>query len=569
MGVLSWDIVFEVFLVLGGLGLFLYGMKIMSDGLENIAGDRLRIVLEKATSNRFFGILVGTVVTCIIQSSSATTVMVVGFVNASMLTLTQAISVIMGANIGTTITAQIISFKIDPIAPLCIFAGLVLYLFFKKRTTKNTGYILLGFGILFFGISTMGAPLKEFSKLDGFKVMLMTFQSPILSLLAGLVFTAIIQSSSATTGIIVALYLGGVDLPFQTAAYLVLGSNIGTCITAMLASIPASRESKRAALAHVLFNVIGCAIFGSLILVFPGILDWIQATWPDGARQVAMFHTLFNMSTVVVLVGFIKQLALLVHKVIPEIESENAVTKKLVYLDPSIMQMPSIAVTQAQRELDRMGRMALENLQLALETFFSGDTSKAENVLEVEDTLDYLNHNITTWLVRIRGLKLTDADMERLGVMLHTVSDMERIGDHAENIVEYAMFEDKYGTKISQAAIDELRELSEATIETITLALKIFKNRDTSLLHDIDRLEQRVDDMAIECVENHIQRLQDEVCDPRGGVMFTDMVTDLERCADHADNIAYSILGNQIWSVSRHKLLSADQWDYSSASPKR
>jgi phosphate:Na+ symporter len=398
--------------------------------------------------------------------------------------------------------------------------------------------------------------------------MLLTFQHPFLSLLAGIIFTAIIQSSSATTGIIVALYLGGVNLPFQTAAYLVLGSNIGTCITAMLASIAASRESKRAALAHVLFNVIGCVIFGTLIMVFPGILTWIQATWKDGARQVAMFHTLFNVSTVVVLVGFIKQLAMLVHKAIPEIESENAATKKLVYLGSSIMQIPAIAVTQAQRELDRMGAMALENLQLALETFFTGDTSKTATVLEVEDTIDYLNHNITTWLVRIRGLKLSDVDMEKLGTMLHTVSDIERIGDHAENIVEYAMFEEKYGTKISQAAMDELRALSDATVETITLALKTFKDRDASLLHVIDKLEQKVDDMAITCVENHIQRLQDEVCDPRGGVMFTDMVTDLERCADHANNIAYSILGNQIWSISRHKLLSADQWNLN-ANPKR
>ncbi|MDR0469947.1 MAG: Na/Pi cotransporter family protein [Peptococcaceae bacterium] len=568
MGVLTWDLIFKVFLIFGGLGLFLFGMKIMSDGLENMAGDRLRSILEKATAHRFFGIIVGTVVTCIIQSSSATTVMVVGFVNASMLTLTQAISIIMGANIGTTITAQIISFKIDPIAPLCIFAGLVMHMFFKKRNTKNTGYILLGFGILFFGISTMGAPLKEFSKLDWFQSMLLTFQHPFLSLLAGIIFTAIIQSSSATTGIIVALYLGGVNLPFQTAAYLVLGSNIGTCITAMLASIAASRESKRAALAHVLFNVIGCIIFGTLIMAFPGILTWIQVTWKDGARQVAMFHTLFNVSTVVVLVGFIKQLAMLVHKVIPEIESENAATKKLVFLGSSIMQIPAIAVTQAQRELDRMGAMALENLQLALETFFTGDTSKTATVLEVEDTIDYLNHNITTWLVRIRGLKLSDVDMEKLGTMLHTVSDIERIGDHAENIVEYAMFEEKYGTKISQAAMDELRELSDATVETIKLALKTFKDRDASLLHVIDKLEQKVDDMSITCVENHIQRLQDEVCDPRGGVMFTDMVTDLERCADHANNIAYSILGNQIWSISRHKLLSADQWDLN-ANPKR
>ena len=559
MEALTWGFIQDMFKVVGGLGLFLYGMKIMSDGLENAAGDRLRMVLERATSNRIFGIIVGTIVTCIIQSSSATTVMVVGFVNASMLTLTQAISIIMGANIGTTITAQIISFKIDPIAPLCIFVGLILYMFFKKSKTKNLGFIIMGFGILFFGITTMGAPLKEFSKLEGFQSILTSFQSPIMALLAGAVFTAIIQSSSATTGIIVAMYLSGVDLQFKAAAFLVLGSNIGTCITAMLASIAASRESKRAALAHVLFNVIGCIIFGTLISLFPGILTWIQDTWKEGARQIAMFHTLFNVSTVIVLVPLIKQFALLVNKIMPERSGAAAVTKKLLYLDQSVMQMPSIAVTQAHRELIRMGEMALANLKLALESFYEVNAGKAAKAMEAEDAIDYLNHQITTWLVRIRGLKLTEADMVRLGSMLHTVSDIERIGDHAENIAEYAVNKEKYGTEFSEQATEELRILSGVTVDAVKLALEIFKSRSITRLPDMDKLEEHVDYFALACVENHIQRLQDEVCDPRGGVIFTDMVSDLERCSDHANNIAYSILGNEVWSVQRHRLIEANK----------
>ncbi|MCL1805538.1 MAG: Na/Pi cotransporter family protein [Clostridiales bacterium] len=559
MEILTWAFIQDLFKVVGGLGLFLYGMKIMSDGLENVAGDRLRLVLERATSNRFFGIIVGTVVTCIIQSSSATTVMVVGFVNASMLTLTQAISIIMGANIGTTITAQIISFKIDPIAPLCIFVGLILYMFVKKNKTKNFGYILLGFGILFFGITTMGAPLKEFSKLAGFQSILLSFQNPFMALLVGMAFTAVIQSSSATTGIIVALYLSGVDLQFKTAIYLVLGSNVGTCITAMLASIAASRESKRAALAHVLFNVIGCAIFGALINFFPGILTWIQDTWKDGARQVAMFHTLFNVSTVVVLLPFIKYFAILVNKILPEHATEGAAAKKLLYLDQSVMQIPAIAVTQAHRELIRMGEMALGNLKLALEAFYEGNAGKAAKAMEAEDAIDYLNHQITTWLVRIRGLKLSEADMERLGSMLHTVSDIERIGDHAENIAEYAIDKGKYGTEFSQPATEELHILSGVTLDAVNLALDIFKSRSIMRLPEMDKLEEHVDYFALACVENHIQRLQDEVCDPRGGVMFTDMVSDLERCSDHANNIAYSILGNEVYSVQRHRLIEANK----------
>jgi len=559
MEALTWDFIKDMFLVAGGLGLFLFGMKIMSDGLENMAGDRMRIVLERATSNRFLGIIVGAAVTCIIQSSSATTVMVVGFVNASMLTLTQAVGIIMGAKIGTTITAQIISFKIDPIAPLVIFIGLVMYMFFKKSSTKNTGYILLGFGILFFGIATMGAPLKAFSELDGFKAMLLSFQNPVMALLAGLIVTAVIQSSSATTGIVVALYLSGVALPFRAAAFIVLGSNIGTCVTAMLASLAANRESKRAALIHVLISVVGCTVIGTLIVIFPGILTWIQGNWREPARQIAMFHTLYNVSAVLLQVAFVKQIVMLVQKIIPEQPDENAATKKLVFLNPGVMQMPAIAVTQAHRELYRMGEMTLRNLKLALEAFYETNTAKATKVLEMEDTIDYLNHQITTWLVRIRGLKLSEADMVRLGSMLHTVSDMERIGDHAENIAEYAINKEKYKTEFSEPAVEELRILSGVAVDAVSTALEIFNSRSITRLPEMDKLEEHVDYFALACVENHIQRLQDELCDPRGGVIFTDMVSDLERCSDHANNIAYSILGNEVWSIQRHRLIEANK----------
>ncbi|MCL1805537.1 MAG: Na/Pi cotransporter family protein [Clostridiales bacterium] len=557
MEFLSWGFIQNIFLVAGGLGLFLFGMKVMSDGLENMAGDQMRVVLEKTTSNRFLGIVVGAAVTCIIQSSSATTVMVVGFVNAGMLSLAQAVGIIMGAKIGTTITAQIISFKIDPIAPLVIFIGLIMYMFFKKSNTKNTGYILLGFGILFFGISTMGTPLKAFSEYDGFKILLLSFQNPVLALLAGLIVTAVIQSSSATTGIVVALYLSGVELPFRAAAFIVLGSNIGTCVTAMLASLAANRESKRAALIHVLISVIGVTVFGALIVAFPGILTWIQGNWRDEARQIAMFHTIYNVSAVALQVGFVKQIVMLVEKILPELPDENAATKKLVFLNPGIMQMPAIAVTQAHRELIRMGELAMGNLKLALEAFYETDTAKATKALEMEDTIDFLNHEITTWLVRIRGLKLSEADMERLGSMLHTVSDIERIGDHAENIAEYAINKGKYSTVFSQPAVEELRILSGVALDAVKLSLEIFKSRSITRLPEMDKLEEHVDYFSVACVENHIQRLQDELCDPRGGVIFTDMVSDLERCSDHANNIAYSILGNQVWSVQRHRLIEA------------
>jgi len=449
----------------------------------------------------------------------------------------------MGANIGTTLTAQIISFKIDQVVPLIIFIGFLLHFLFKKRKIKNFGYVLLGLGILFFGLSVMGTPLKEMATGEGFQSMLVTFQNPLLALLAGFIFTGLIQSSTATTGIIVALYLGGVDMSFSTAAFLILGSNVGTCITAVLASIPASRESKRAAMIHVLFNVIGCMIFASLILIFPGILVWFQETFPDGARQVAMFHTFFNVLTVIILIGFIKQLIRLTYRIIPVLPDENANTKRLTFLESNVMQAPELAAKKAHDEICRMGDMASGNLKLAIEAFMEKDSDKANEVLEIEDTINYLNHQITAWLMRMRGINIPESDLRRVGMMIRVVSDVERIGDHAENIAEYAMVEEEHAAKIPKDAMEDLKNLTDKVMEITIIALDIFKTYDKTGLSQIDVLEDDVDNMAKDCVEKHIQRLKEEAYDPRGSVVFTDMVNNLERCADHATNIAYSILG--------------------------
>jgi len=554
----TWDFLQRIFLVAGGLGLFLYGMTMMSDGLQNMSGDRMRKILERATNNPVVGVLVGAFVTAIIQSSSATTVMLVGFVNAGLMNLTQAIGVIMGANIGTTVTALLISFKIDDIAPLLIFLGLIPYLFFKKNSVKNTGFIVMGLGILFFGIKVMGDPLKAFAAQPGFQAMLTMFENPVLALLAGAVFTGIIQSSSATTGIIVAMYLGGVDIPFVTAVYIIMGCNIGTCVTALIASIPANRESKRAALAHFMFNVFGSVLFGTLFAIFPGALSWIQRVWPEGARQVAMFHIFFNTATTVIVIWFVKPYAHLIQKMLPERKGEVSTEKRLIYLDASIMKTPTLAVPQAHRELCRMGRMAEDNLRLALDAFYEQDASKAAAVVEVEDTINFLNHQITAWLVRFRGLSLSPPDLERLGMMLHAVSDIERLGDHAENVTEYVRALTEQNAKISPEAMAELKTLSDAAMEVIALALDVFDTRDEFRLPLIDPLENRVDDLTGQAIENHIRRLKDEVCDPRGGVVFTDMVIDLERCADHATNIAYAILGEAVWDPNRHAFLKVE-----------
>ena len=544
----TWEFIQQLFLICGGLGLFLFGIRIMSDGLKKLAGDRMRAILEKATSNRFMGVFVGALVTAIIQSSTATTVMVVGFVNASLLTLTQAIGVIMGANIGTTLTAQLVAFKIDPYAPLFIFIGMVLYLFFKKKKTVNIGYIILGIGILFFGISVMGAPLKELSKTDGFSTMLTYFSNPFLALLTGTILTGIIQSSTAVTSIIVTLYLSGIDLDFQTAAFIVLGCNIGTSFTANIAAIPANRESKRAALFHIMFDVIGCTIFGTLLLVFPQILDWFKSTWDTGERQIAMFHTLYNVSNAIILVWFINQLTWLVKFIIPQRESEEANKQSLLYLNPNIMELPAVAVTQAYRELCRMGEMANETLITALDAFHNKSAEKAKQVMEKEATIDFLCDQISQWLIKIRGLSLMEPEIEKINMMMLSASNFERIGDHAENIAEYAMQYQQNEFALSPAAIDELKVLGDATINVMSIVMDSFINKESIDFALVEKLEQKVDNYAKEFIESHIQRLQNEICSPRGGVIFVDMIHDLERCADHAINIAEVLPHDYIYS---------------------
>jgi len=531
-------------------------MKMMSDGLEKLAGNRLSAILERAISNRFLGVLVGVAVTCVVQSSTAATVMVVGFVNASLMTLAQSVGVIMGVNVGTSITTQIVTFKIDQLAPLFIFIGALLYLVLKKRKLRRLGFIILGFGVLLLGFTIMGAPLKVIGEQAWFRSMLTSFQNPLLALLAGLVFTAIIQSSTATIGIIVALLIAGTDIPFQTAAFLVLGCNVGTCFTAMLASIPASRDSKRAALAHMLYSVLGCAVFAPLMAIFPGMLSWIGHVWTDPARQVAMFHTLFNLATLVLLLPFVKQLTLLVQKIVPAIKGENAGAMRLLYYDSLKMKTkpPEYAVKQAHKEICRMGDMAGDNLRLALDAFFAKDSEKALEALEHEKTINFLNGEITSWLAEIRMMGLTEAMLEKTEMMLHTASSIERIGDYAENIAEYTLLEEKYDTKMSPMAIKELTRLSEFVMEINALALDIYRNYDEARLPQIDEQKLQVDGQTSECKKNHIQRLKDKICDPRGGMVFTDIVIDLKHCSDHATYIAYSILGEDAWDQKREAI---------------
>ncbi len=539
---------FGVFMFLGGLGLFLYGMKIMSDGLELAAGDRLRLVLEKTTKNRFAGIGVGTGVTALIQSSSATTVMLVGFVNAGLMTLSQATGVIMGANIGTTITGQMIAFKLDNYAPVVLFIGVVLYLFVKNRSVKRISLIIMGFGILFMGMGIMSKSIAPLKDSETFRAFLISFDNPLIAILVGTVFTAIMQSSSAAIGVMEAFAMQGL-LTLDTAVYIVLGMNIGTCITAVLASFAASRDSKRTALIHVLFNVMGVVIFGSAVALIPGIVTIVENWSPgDYPRQIANFHTFFNIATTIILVPFAGTLVYIVKKLIPKQKSEERVERRLMYLDKHITITPAIAVTQAHREVCRMGRLAYDNYLNSIQAFFNQDLKLASEVLEVERTINFLNHEITGCLVRLRGLDLPDKDIENLSLMFSVVSDFERIGDHAENIAEYAQLLDSQHLDFSEVALSEIRTLADSSAQTVLLSLETYENREIHNISAIRELEDRTDELRDIAIEGHLQRLMTDACNPRTGVVFTDMVSDLERCADHATNIAYSLLGEpSLW----------------------
>ena len=534
----------DFIVVVGGLGLLLFGMKMMSTGLEIVAGDRLQIILKRATSNRFLAALVGIIATIFINSSTAVTIITVGFVNSGLMNLTQAIGVIMGVNVGTTFSAQLIAFRIDTYAPLFIFIGIVMYLFFRKRSIKNVGYVILGFGILFFSISVMGGPLREFSYDPAFQAMLVAFENPFLALLAGFLFTAIIQSSSATMGLLVTMHLNGVPIPFETSAFIILGTNIGTSMTTLIASLPASRDSKRAALFHITYDIIGSLVFGSLIFIFPGILAWFQTTWTETARQVAMFHTLYNVATLALLIPFVNWIALLMQKIIPlqqeEVDKSNE--RKLIYLDGTTMRTPTLAVLNARLEVRRMGKMAAENLTLALEAFFERNEDKVSKTFEKEKVIDFLNHNIASKLVEINNMVLSPSDAEKIGEMFRTLSDIERIGDHAENIAEYTQTIKDTNLKFSDTAIEELRILGEKTKTVLAKALEIHDGHDASQLPQLEALEEEIDDLSLEFTENSIQRLKKESCDPKSGVIFTGMIIDLERIADHAKNIGFSIL---------------------------
>ena len=534
---------YDIFSLLGGVGLFLYGMTIMSTGLKNACGEKLRTILEYATRNKYVAVLVGIAVTVLIQSSSATDMMVIGFVNSGMMNLGQAIGVIMGANIGTTITAQITAFNISAYAPVILFVGAIMYLFFKRNLTKYIGCIIMGFGMLFQGVTLMKAAIAPLAATPTFVRFISGLEHPLVTVLFGVAFTALLQSSSSSTVIFQAFAMEGV-ISYHTAAYLCIGAAIGSVTPNLLAGLTANREGKRTALLNLIFNLCRAALLMTLLAVTPRILDLIQSlSVGNVGRQIANTHTIFAMIAVIVILPFTDYIVKLTRILLPLKPDENKVVeeRKLVYMNQTGSVSPATALNQAHKEIVRMGGIARDNLRMALSCFFEGDMDKARVVEETEETVNYLEHAILSKLVELKTPDMHQQHLELVYRMTLTVSDMERLSDHAENIAEYAAMVSSGKAVLSSQATKELHAMAELALQSVDLCLQIFETGEYSRLPEAEDLEAQVDNARNRYIQNHIERFMDSACEPRGGVVFSDMIADLERCSDHAINIAASL----------------------------
>ena len=520
--------------VFGGLGLFLYGMKLMSDGLENVAGEKLKGILEKITSSKVIGVLVGTIVTAIIQSSSATTVMVVSFVNVGLMTLTQATGVILGSNIGTTITAQMVSFKLEIIAPIFIGVGSIVMMSAKKKRIKDLAYIALGFGVLFMGMGLMSSSLKPVSNLHIFNEFISVIgKNHFLGVLVGLIMTAILQSSSATTGILVALANTG-NIDINVAFPIILGCNIGTCITAILAGLTANRTAKKAALLHLSFNIFGTILF----LPFSDkVVTVVNYLTPDNvARQVANAHTIFNIVITIFILPISKYFVRLVNRILPDYESKESYGA--VYLDKKLLETPIVASGQAIKEIIRMANKAKDNLELAMEVFLNWNEEKMKRVYDNENIINTLERDITEYLIELSQHNLPEENAKLVSKAYHTINDIERIGDHAENLAELAIQKYEKDITLSNEGDKEVRQLFEVTLKSISIAIESFKSNEINNGDEVEKIEEEIDSLEKQFRENNINRLSAKTCLADAGIMFFDLLSNLERIGDHANNIA-------------------------------
>ena len=532
--------------IMGGLGLFLYGMNLMGDGLQKSAGSKLKRIIELLTSNVIMGVLVGMVVTMVIQSSSATTVMVVGFVNAGIMSLPQAIGVIMGANIGTTITAQLVSLDVDFLAPVALGIGIVIYMFSNKPKHKHIAEILIGFGILFTGMDFMKDAVKPLAGYQGFTDMLLSFgHHPILGVLMGFAITAIVQSSSASMGMLIALASQGL-IPVTAALPILYGENIGTCVTSLISSIGASRNARRAAIMHLTFNVLGSIIF--MFILSKPIVAIVTAIDPtDAARQIANAHTLFNIINVIILLPFNKLIVKTALKLVPETKGEQDDDAKVVkYIDDRMIETPSIALANIVKETLRMGEKSKESLNAAMDGIIDKSKEKIELSFRREKLINELQKLILNYLLKLSKASLNEDSRETVDALFNTVNDIERIGDHAENIAELAQDIADSDMSFSDVGIGELKDMYNKVISTYTYALEAMRTSNVELACKVIKMEEQVDMMEKSCRANHMNRLNSSSCSIESGVIYLDIISNLERVSDHAVNIAQQVIEGRI-----------------------
>ena len=528
--------------LLSGLGLLLYGIKILGEGLELAAGAKLKVLLEKMTSNRFAAVLVGFVITTLIQSSSTTTVMVVGFVNTGIMNLTQAIGVIMGANIGTTTTSILVSLDIGKYAPIAIGIGVFLSMLTKKTTKKHIGLAITGFGMLFLGMTLMKDAMEPLASSPVFSEWLMNANNPFVAILIGTVITAVIQSSAASIGILQALAAQGL-IPLHFAVYVIYGQNIGTCITALISSIGTKKNSKRTAVMHVLFNVFGTVIFIILTKLLP-FTDWIESLTDNTMMQLSLVHIIFNVVSTLIMFPFAdKVLVKLACLIVPDKKDSSEDDFKLQFVDNLMINTPPFAVAQVSKEVHRMAGLARQNFSIAAEDLLNKSCNHFDEVQHTEEVINFLNHNITPILVKINSLDLSYSDAKYIGRVFHVINDIERIGDHAQNLEEAAKSRVDEGLEISAEGEKELREMYETTLKLIDGSIEAFTAQilDNEKAEQLSEYEASVDDMQTEFEQSHIERLNAHKCNTRAGMLFINTITDFERVADHATNIAWSV----------------------------
>lgn len=531
--------------IMGGLGLFLFGMNLMGEALEKAAGSKLKKIIELLTSNIFMGVLVGTLVTAVIQSSSATTVMVVGFVNAGIMTLPQAVGVIMGANIGTTVTAQLVSIDMKGLAPLALGIGIILYLFGGKPKTKHIAEVLIGFGILFTGMDFMKEAVKPLSEYAGFTNVLLTFgKYPILGLLLGFGITAIIQSSSASMGMLVVLASQGL-IPLNSALPILYGQNIGTCVTSLLSSIGASISAKRAALIHLIFNILGTAIF----LLFLNKLVVIAVTYMDPnnvARQIANVHTIFNIASTLILLPFNKFIIKLSTRLVPDNHTEDDDVKVVKFIDDRMIETPSIALVSVEKETLRMGEKSKQSLNCAMRSVLEKSEKDISSTLRKEKRINELQKMILNYLLKLSKAPLNEESREVIDSLFNTVNDIERIGDHAENIAELAQNSIANDVTFSDHARNELNDMYNKVLSTYTYALESMRTSDVDLACKVIKMEEQVDIMEKSCRINHMRRLNNNMCSIDNGIIYLEVIANLERVSDHAVNIAQQVIAQSV-----------------------